>query len=96
MFRVEEDNAQIGKYLADIIERKYKSKRAFCRAYIQASGGDPTSETINNMCNRLSQIIKGKKSIQTYDLPYFSELLGLSCEQILSAGECSVPTSNAK
>ena len=92
MFRVEEDNARIGKYLSDIIERKYESKRAFCRAYIQAAGKEPTNETINNMCNRLSQIIKGKKSIQTYDLPYFSELLGLSCEQILSASECSVPT----
>jgi hypothetical protein len=39
------------------------------------------------MANRISQIINGKKSIQIYDLPLFTELLGVSCEQILSAGE---------
>ena len=92
MFKVEKNNAKIGMYLANIIEQKYDSKRAFCRAYIQATGEEPTSETITNMSNRLNQIMKGRKSIQTYDLPYFTELLGLSCEQILSAGECSAPT----
>ena len=92
MFKVENNNAKIGMYLANIIEQKYDSKRAFCRAYIQATGEEPTSETITNMSNRLNQIMKGRKSIQTYDLPYFTELLGLSCEQILSAGECSAPT----
>ena len=46
------------------------------------------------MANRLSQITKGKKSIQTYDLPIFTELLGISCEQILSAGEYSAPIVN--
>ena len=94
MFKVEKNNAKIGMYLANIIEQKFDSKRAFCRAYILATGEDPTSETITNMSNRLNQIMKGRKSIQTYDLPYFTELLGLSCEQILSAGECSAPTTN--
>ena len=93
MFKVEKNNDKIGMYLANIIEQKFDSKRAFCRAYILATGDDPTSETITNMSNRLNQIIKGRKSIQTYDLPYFTELLGLSCEQILSAGECSAPTA---
>jgi hypothetical protein len=43
------------------------------------------------MANRMSQIIKGTKAIQTYDLPIFTELLGVTCEQILSAGEYCVP-----
>ena len=93
MFKVEENNKKIGKYISNLIEQKYKSKREFCRNYIRAKGEEPNNETINNMANRLSQIIKGKKAIQTYDLPYFSELLGISCEQILSAGEFSAPIS---
>lgn len=91
MFKIEKDNEKIGKYLFNLIDQKYESKRAFCRAYIYAAGQEPSNETINNMSNRLSQIIKGKKAIQTYDLPFFTELLGVSCEQILSAGECSSP-----
>ncbi|MBR7033828.1 MAG: hypothetical protein IKI03_09390 [Clostridia bacterium] len=46
------------------------------------------------MQNRFSQIFNGKKAIQTYDLPYVSELLGVSCEAILSAGKCYVPVSS--
>lgn len=94
MFKVEKNNAKIGEYLADIIEQKFESRRAFCRAYICATGEEPTNETINNMSNRLMQIIKGNKSIQIYDLPYFTELLGISCEQIISAGEFSAPRTN--
>ena len=45
------------------------------------------------MANRLSQIIKGKKAIQFYDLPFFTKLLGISCEHILSAGEYCTPTT---
>lgn len=94
MFKVEKNNAKIGAYLADLIDQKYESRRAFCRAYISANGEEPTNETINNMSNRLAQIAKGNKAIQTYDLPFFTELLGVSCEQILSAGECSAPLSS--
>lgn len=94
MFRVEKNNLKIGKYLADLIDQKYESRRAFCRAYIQATGEEQTNQTVNNMSNRLAQIAKGNKAIQTYDLPYFTELLGVSCEQILSAGECSAPIAN--
>ncbi len=93
MFKVEKNNEKIGKYLSHLIEQKYKSRRAFCRAYIIAAGEEPCNETINNMSNRLAQIIKGNKAIQTYDLPYFTELLGISCEQILSAGACSAPVT---
>lgn len=94
MFKVEKSNEKIGRYLSNLIEQKYKSKREFCRAYIRVTGEEPNNETINNMANRLSQIIKGKKAIQTYDLPIFTELLGVSCEQILSAGEYTAPIAN--
>ena len=94
MFKVEKNNLKIGKYLDYLISQKYASRRAFCRAYIQTIDEDPTNETINNMSNRLAQIVKGNKAIQTYDLPYFCELLGVSCEQILSAGEYSAPIAN--
>lgn len=93
MFKIEKNNQKIGKYLSNLIEHKYKSKRAFCRAYIEIADEEPSNEVLNNMANRLSQIIKGNKAIQTYDLPYFSELLDVSCEQILSAGENSIPIS---
>lgn len=93
MFKVEKNNEKMGRYLADLIDQNYPSKRKFCKAYILATGEEPTEDTTRNMANRLSQIIKGTKAIQTYDLPYFTELLGVSCEQILSAGETCVPIS---
>lgn len=97
MFKIEKNNAVVGKYIADLIDLKpqYKSRRAFCVDYLRESGNNnPSNEEINNMSNRLSQIIKGAKAIQTYDLPVFTKLLGVSCEQILSAGEYSAPISN--
>ena len=94
MFKVEKNNAKIGRYLDDLIKQKYEFRREFCRAYIRAAGEEPTHETVNNMSNRLAQIVKGNKAIQTYDLPYFCELLGVSCEQILSAGEYAMPIAN--
>lgn len=86
-----ENNQKIGMYLSELIEKKYPSKRQFCKAYILAVGGIVNDEEIRKMANRISQITKGAKAIQTYDLPVFTELLGVSCEQILSAGEYSVP-----
>ena len=94
MFKVEKNNKKIGKYLNDLINQKYKSRRAFCEDYIITSGEEPTNEKLTNMSNRLMQIVKGTKAIQTYDLPYFTKLLNISCEQLLSAGEYSVPLVN--
>ncbi len=94
MFKMEQDNKKIGNYLAALIEQQYESRRDFGRQYLIAAGDtDPSSEKINNMSNRLMQIVKGNKAIQLHDLPYFSEMLGVSCEQILSAGECSAPVA---
>lgn len=91
LFKVEKDNEKLGKYLSELIEQKYPSKRQFCKAYIASTGEEPTGANIGNMANRLSQITNGKKAIQTYDLPYFTDLLEVSCEQILSAGEFCSP-----
>lgn len=82
------DNNKIGKYLSGLIERNYKSTRQFCIDYLKKSNiENPTNDEIRNMSNRLSQIKKGKKAIQIYDLPIFSNLLNVSYEQILSGGK---------
>ena len=93
MFRLE-SNQKIGNYLSELIRKNYPSKRQFCKEYILASNGIINDDEIRKMANRISQITKGVKAVQTYDLPIFTELLGVSCEQILSAGEYSVPQAS--
>ena len=95
-------NKEIGEYLKDRILSRYPSCRRFCAAYIDLSDGrkndvrDSDDDEIRKLQNRLSQILKGKKGIQTYDLPIFSELLGISCEQILSAGKSYTPVTSRR
>ena len=48
------------------------------------------------MQNRICQIKKGNKGVQIEDLPILSELLGVSIEDILSAGTALSPASNRK
>lgn len=94
MFMLEKSNEKVGKYLNGLILEKYKKVRRFCIAYINLSGLDEKdSSVIAKMQNRMSQIIQGKKAIQIYDLPIFCELLGVSCEEILSAGKHFTPIS---
>lgn len=88
------DNKKMGLYLKKLITDKYVSQRQFCKKYIEIQGIEANNEEIRKMSNRLSQIIKGKKSIQIYDLPHFTKLLDVSCEDILSAGKSHMPTSN--
>lgn len=85
------DNKEIGNFISKLIEKKFKSARQFCIAYLNADGKEPTADATRNMANRLSQIKQGTKSIQVYDLPIFSQLLDVSYEQILSAGKCGIP-----
>lgn len=82
-------NNEIGKYLSGLIDSKYESRRKFCAEWLNLEKLD-VSENINIRANKLKDILNGKNSIQTRDLPYFGTLLGVSFEQILSAGECSV------
>lgn len=88
------ENDKIGEYLKTLITEKYVSQRKFCEAYIKATGGNVNNDETRKMANRLSQIIKGAKAIQIYDLPIFTELLDATCEEILSAGQYFVPKSN--
>ena len=96
------NNEEIGAYLKKMILSKYPSQRQFCIAYIDLTmdfSDDPQdqrSEEVRKLTNRVSQILKGEKGIQTYDLPIFSELLGVSCEQMLSAGAAVKPITNRR
>lgn len=93
MFKVK-SNDEIGEYLEKIIDDKYVSKRKFCIAVLREKDDELSDENIRKMQNKISQILKGKKGVQTYDLPIFCKLLDKSCEAILSAGEVFVPEVN--
>lgn len=84
------DNEKIGQYLSKLVDDKYPSKRKFCQAYLITIGTEANDDETRKMANRLTQIIKGVKAIQTYDLPIFTKLLDVSCEEILSAGKTFV------
>ena len=84
---------KIGQYLTRHIGERFNSHRQFCRKYLEEKGEQANTEQLQKMSNRLSQILKGKKEIQLYDLPLFCRLLEISCEDILSAGKFHTPTS---
>lgn len=94
MFVVEKDDIKIGAYLRSAILRNYDSIRKFCRAYLVLRDGSANDEEIRKLLNRFSQILKGKKRIQVDDLPFVTELLSISCEEVLSAGKLHVPVSS--
>ncbi len=89
MFKVK-SNEEIGAYLKNIIDEKYESVRKFCKEFLLETDVEQSPENIRKMQNKISQILKGKKGVQTYDLPVFCKLLDKSCEAILSAGEVFV------
>lgn len=93
MFKYEENRLKTGTYLKKIIEKNYSSHRQFCKDYLEMKGIEATNEELGKMSTRLSHIIHGRKAIQTYDLPYFTELLHVSCEEILSCGKTFMPIS---
>ena len=80
MFELAENRA-IGENLSKLINKKYKSVRQFGKEYIKLDGRIADDDETRKMSNRLSQIINGDKSIQIYDLPIFTKLLGVSCEE---------------
>ena len=86
MFRTAQ-NEEIGKYLDDLIHKKFKSARQFGIQYLNYKNPESNNDDeIQKMQNRLSQLKSGKNSIQIDDLPIFAELLNVSIEEILSAG----------
>lgn len=94
MFQV--DNKAIGDYISKLINSKFYSSRDFCRRWLALNNEDVNECAIRNKANKLSQIYKGSKGIQTYDLPVFSELLGVSFEQILSAGKSGIAANTPR
>ena len=95
MYKV--DNKRIGKYLSKLIDNsRFKNDRQFSIAYLHLTKTPESAENIQNMQNRICQIKKGNKSIQIYDLPVFAELLGVSTDDILSAGTVKLPTFTHK
>ncbi|MCR5150503.1 MAG: hypothetical protein K6B52_04705 [Clostridiales bacterium] len=94
MFKIEENSQKVGAYIRRLIRKRYDSERKFCKAYLELQGMPANDEETRKMQNRFSQILNGKKSIQTHDLPFVTELLGVSCEEILSAGKRCVPVSS--
>ena len=80
------DNEKIGGYIANLIKQYYSSDRDFCRQYLKRRNIESNNDEVSKMANRLSQIKRGRKSIQITDLPIFAELLHVSCEEILAGG----------
>ncbi len=67
--------------------KKYESSRAFARKVFEVNKQVADEVAVVKMNNRLSQIKNGSNSVQFYDLPAFSLLLDISCEELLSAGK---------
>lgn len=91
MFKLEDNPEVLGAHLEKLIKSKYKNTRQFCKAYLELRDGTTNDEEIRKLLNRMLQILKGKKRIQVEDLPCVSELLDVSCEEILSAGKTHSP-----
>lgn len=90
MFRTA-SNEEIGKYLSKLIDEKsdkFKSGRDFCKQYLLLENGEqPSDDEIQKQANRLSGIKSGKYGLQIQDLGYYTELLEITCEELLSAGK---------
>lgn len=89
-----ESNSNIGAYLSSLIDRKYASRRKFYKAYLISTEAEATDDELQKMSNRFSQILKGIKAIQTYDLIPVSTLLDVSIESILTAGKTNKPSTS--
>lgn len=91
------NNEKIGKHLEYLIKNsEHKNDRQFCIAYLKLRDGEANPDDIQKMQNRICQIKKGKKGVQIEDLPIFSDLLGVSIEDILSGGTALTPVQNRK
>ncbi len=94
MFRTAQ-NKEIGKYLDALIHKKFKSARQFGIQYLNYKNPESNNDDeIQKMQNRLHQLKIGKNSVQIDDLPIFAELLNVSIEEILSAGDFVVANPN--
>ena len=83
------ENKRIAENLCFYIKKKYKSEAEFCREYIKRRSAQEESfvvsdNTEKNMYEALRRMKRGEECIQIKQLPYFTELLGVTCEDILS------------
>ena len=95
-------NSEIGIYLEHLIKKKYqetgdikyKNVRQFCKACLEAEGIEPTEDELRKKTGHMSGMKNEEKPIRLTDLPIFTRLLNVSCEEILSAGETKTATAN--
>ena len=87
MYRTK-SNQEIRQHLTELIKSSgYGNDRQFAIAYLKKrEGKEPSMDEIQRMQNRLCQMKARNNSIQIEDLPIFAELLGVSVDNILSAG----------
>ena len=90
MFRLA-GNKEIGAYLRKLINEKDISIRRFGTMMLEQRGEPTDPAAVQRIANRLSQILSGSKSLQLADLPDISGILGISCEELLSAGAAAGP-----
>lgn len=91
------NDKKIGAHLKELINQSgYKTTADFCRAYLKLKqpSQEITETILQKERNRFGAILKGGKKIQAHDLPVVSKLLGVSYEEILSAGKNYAPTRN--
>lgn len=90
----EETNQKIGVYLAKLVDAKYRKRSDFYREYLRHEGIRPDAEEVRKMGNRFSQIFIGKKKgLQIHDLLIITDILGISCEELLTCGKAYRPIS---
>lgn len=89
-------NIEIGKYISLKIKEKYNGNASsFCKAILKIRNEDPTDKTsLALLKSRVNKIIKGTNGIQIDDLCYFTELFDITCEELLSAGDCKIVNTN--
>ncbi len=89
---------EIGIHLKELILSKGYNYRQFAIEFLKKRDGikEPTEDQKANISNKISQILNGNKSVQLEDLPALSELLDVSIEEIISAGNYTVPKVDRK
>lgn len=89
-------NTEIGKYINRLIKEnpKFRSNRDFGKACLEEDDMPLTESTINTKSGHISEITRGITAVQIKDLPAFTKLLDVSCEDILSAGKSRTANGN--
>ena len=84
---------EIGRYLDDLIKAKYgeRKRKEFCGDYLELQGSE--ADDTQGTEDLFAKIINGSRNLKSDDLPLISELLGVSCEEILTAGNFKKPSS---